>query len=90
MTTATAELCGHRWPALIAEVRRLREERDQTRQQLRDEALRLMLRPAHPPVAADTAWWLRRLAECPWCAGPGRVTVGLVCQACGKDWGSDA
>lgn len=79
------------------ELERLRTERanlrqtlDATRQQLLAEANRLMRRPPHPPAAPDTAWWLRRLAECPVCSGPKRETAGMVCQACGKDWGPPA
>lgn len=41
----------------------LRQTLDATRQQLRDEAKRIMRHPAHPPVAADIAWQLRQIAE---------------------------
>lgn len=58
-----------------------------TRQQLRAEAKHIMRRPADPPTAPDTAWWLRRLAERPVCSGPSRRTTNMVCQSCGKDWG---
>jgi len=48
---------------LRARVAELEQTLDTTRQQILDEAASITRDPAHPPVAADIAWQLRRIAE---------------------------
>lgn len=56
----------------------------------------LNLRKAGGVVSECSHDWRQQLciecgAECPACtAGPGRETAGLVCQTCGRDFGSQS
>jgi hypothetical protein len=74
-------------PVLAAEMRRLQTLFARTRQQLDDEADRLLRDPEDSPTdKVAVATWLRRVAACPTCSGPTRRTTGMVCEDCGTDY----